>query len=205
MSNADEELLIEKAGRGDDDALVKLWNIYQHDVPKITRRFLTHGFDRDDFAVLCRAALYEAAQRYDSTKSTFRNWFFVVATRSVINFTRQNTTHNQNVLSNCLPLERAEVDLMTGEKYEFQHADDSALETFNQLLEDAEYLELVKQILEMPDLLTAPQKEVIRLKLEDPTLSQRDLAHKLRKPYKHIDNVLTVARTRLRNALQGDR
>ncbi len=97
---ADEQTL-DRARRGDSDALADLWTIYQ---PQLLRLLRTRGRSAaEDIASQTWIDVGRSIERFDGDGDGFRNWIFTIAQRRAIDETRRFARRNESALESITP------------------------------------------------------------------------------------------------------
>ena len=98
---ADDETL-DRARRGDSDALADLWTIYQ---PQVLRLLHSRGrATAEDVASQAWMDVGRNIERFEGDGRSFRNWIFTIAQRRAIDESRRVARRNESALEPLAPM-----------------------------------------------------------------------------------------------------
>ncbi len=178
--------LLTSAKNGDENAINQILSENKQLVVAIARKYYLLGGDRDDLIQEGMIGFFRAITSFDAGKNTsFKNYAIRLIERSIISAIRHANNCNNQLSSNSLPL--FDSDDCIG---------DDCPE--NQILGEERYRELQNKI---KTLLSDFEQTVTELYLKGYTYV--DIANKLDKTPKSIDNALTRIKNKLK-ILKGE-
>lgn len=179
MIDIDKELL-NKAKDGNDEAIDKLLSIHKHLVVTLSRKYFLIGGDSEDVIQEGMIGLFKAISTYDERKGVaFVVYARKLIEREILSAIRRATTHGQQVLSDSLFLDNDDMLAQSGSP----ESDFMSEETIDELL---------KEIFAK---LSHFESQVVELYLKG--YNYVDIAQKLDKPSKKVDNALTRIKNKL--------
>lgn len=190
MKQLDSEILVERARKGDDSAIARLMSAYKHRIKRLARAYFLVGGDNDDLIQEGMIGLYKAIRDYDSTKGSFSTFADLCITRNMQTAVKKSQRLKHRPLNESLSLNNE-----SNEDEEFINyiIDPKAQNPLDILLKD-EQAQNIKSLIETK--LSQLEKNVLELYLEG--LSYSDIAQKIQKSVKAVDNTLQRIKTKLK-------
>lgn len=195
-----DEDLIPYVHRGDEKATEYILNKYEHIVRKKASGYFLVGSDRDDVVQEGRIGLFKAISDYDaSKKSSFRSFAELCITRQIItsikNTTRLKHLPLNSYVSLYKPVHEDEEARMLLETIH-SHDDSDPLE---RLIDEERYNHIQNEIMKA---LTRLEWDVLHLYLHG--FSYEEIAEKLNRQEKSIDNALQRVRRKIEKLIDED-
>lgn len=191
----EESLLIEKAKKGDGEAVEKLVEIYSPIMTSIVRRYFLVGGDSEDLMQEAMIGFWNAINSYNEKDSSFKTFVTLCVTRRVQSAIRKDSAQKNRVLNYSLSVDDKEDDEVGYDMYFYFPKQPSPEEEFL----DKEQNKNLKQ--RMKELLSAYQFEVLELYLQGHSYSE--IASRFSKTNKDIDNTL-MAIKRILTSLKNE-
>jgi len=177
----DENLIVE-IKLGNKDAEEYLIRKYKKIVSDITRSYFAKGSDKDDLLQEGMIALYKAINDYSDDKNTlFKTYASVCIKNHIINVIRKSIAHKNEPLNEYLELDEVEMKIRDNPE---------------SILVAKDYLQYLENSLSSLEL------KVLDMYLEGS--SYKDIAKKLNKQDKAIDNALQRIKTKLKNIMKNE-
>ncbi|WP_297951181.1 sigma-70 family RNA polymerase sigma factor [uncultured Lactobacillus sp.] len=104
-----EEKLIKRVQAGDDEALEKLFHLYEPLVNSIVNQFYLHHYDRKDWDQEAMIMCYEAALVFSPEKGKFSSLYKTKLTNHARTLVRYNMARRRQVYSQSIPWNQANI------------------------------------------------------------------------------------------------
>lgn len=137
-----EEKLIKKVRAGDDQALEKLFHLYEPLVNSIVKQFYLHHYDRKDWDQEAMIVCYEAALVFSPKKGKFSSLYKTKLFNHARTLVRYNMARRRQIYSQSIPLEKADIQGSVNEpsRSELSIPVD---ETYNNFVNSLSHVELI--------------------------------------------------------------
>ncbi|NLC16450.1 MAG: sigma-70 family RNA polymerase sigma factor [Clostridiales bacterium] len=190
MKRSDSEILIEQARKGDAAAIERLMNAYKNRVKRLARAYFLVGGDNDDLIQEGMIGLYKAIRDYDPQKGSFAAFADLCITRNMQTAVKKSQRLKHRLLNESLSLN---TDLDNTEELIDYIIDQTAQNPLDVLLKD-EQAQSIKELIKTR--LSELEKRVLNLYLEG--LSYNEIAEKIKKSAKAVDNTLQRIKSKLK-------
>lgn len=195
-----DEELIPYVRRGDQEATEYILNKYEHIVRKKASGYFLVGSDRDDVVQEGRIGLYKAMADFDATKkSSFKSFAELCITRQIITSIKNTTRLKHSPLNSYVSIykpvhedEEARMLLETLHSHE-------VIDPLEKLIDEERYNFIQNEIMKA---LTKLEWDVLHLYLHG--FSYEEIANKLKRPEKSIDNALQRVRRKIEKLIEED-
>lgn len=194
-----DEMLVEMAKQGNNDACECLLDKYKSLVRSVTRTYFLAGADREDIVQEGMIGLYKAICGYDTEKKvSFVSFAEVCIKRQVISAIKMATRQKHVPLNNYVSFYRENdedgADASSGLDYRYDL----------QTMVDPEEIVITRESYDLltsrlSEILSSFEQEVLRLFLKGK--SYQEMADELHKDIKSIDNALQRMKKKLRPEL----
>ena len=180
MSEEIKDLIV-LAKNGDSVAIDEILNRFKHLVLAISRKYYLLGGDREDLVQEGMIGLFKAINTFDTNKSdNFKSFAMRIVDREMISAIRRENANKNRILDESVLLD--DVELLHEENY--PEVD---------IISKESYKELSDEILHA---LSPLERKVVTLYLKG--YQYVDIAKKLNKSPKSIDNALTRIKSKLK-------
>lgn len=180
MSEEIKDLIV-LAKSGNNVAIDEILKKYKHLVLAISRKYYLLGGDREDLVQDGMIGLFKAINTFDIGKSdNFKNYAMRIVEREMISAIRRENANKNRILDESVLLD--DVELLHGDNY--PEID---------IITKESYKELSDEILSV---LSSLERKVVTLYLKG--YQYLDIAKKLNKTPKSIDNALTRIKSKLK-------
>lgn len=190
--------LIEKAKNGNELALEDLFTKYKSLAIKIARRYFLAGQDSDDLYQEAMIGLFKAYQSYKNAKLDFKSFASLCINRQILSAIKMANRQKNKALNDYISLNnQGGYDLKQDEQEDEDGVLYFIISSTDQLPDDRliskEEVENIKK--EIINNLSRFEKQVLSLYLQG--LSYKQMAEKLQKTEKSIENSLTRIKSKL--------
>lgn len=190
---SDEEI-VELSVAGDKNATEYIFDKYKNFVKAVVRMYFLVGADRDDVVQEGMIGLFKAIRDFDNTKqASFKSFAEICIRRQVLTAIKNATRQKHIPLNSYISLSRP--------AYDDEGAEDTLLDTLSVYEHsDPEELFIGKENIEslgckIEKNLSKLEKEVLRMYLAG--ISYQEIAAKMNRPAKSIDNALQRVKKKL--------
>ncbi|MCD8129902.1 MAG: sigma-70 family RNA polymerase sigma factor [Lachnospiraceae bacterium] len=192
-----DEALIEKYRAGDPQVADFLMNKYKNMVRSQAKDLYMPGADSEDLLQEGMIGLFKAVRDFRPEQgAAFSTFAYLCVSRQMLTAVRASAREKHEPLNNYISLTGQEDSSSPGGKEAILGGEDRV--NPEQLLLEREDMEQLEAVLTQK--LSAMEKEVLDLYVSG--LSQREIAGRLGRKEKSVDNALRRVRTKLRGTLQ---
>ncbi|HHW90227.1 MAG TPA: sigma-70 family RNA polymerase sigma factor [Clostridiales bacterium] len=190
MKRLDNEILIEQAQKGDTAAIERLMSAYKNRVKRLARAYFLVGGDNDDLIQEGMIGLFKAIKDYDAQKGSFAAFADLCVTRNMQTAIKKAQRLKHRPLNESLSLD-SDSDENDGL---INYIIDQTAQDPLYILLKAEQAQSLKELIETK--LTDLEKKALKLYLEG--LSYNEIAQKIQKSAKSVDNTLQRIKSKLK-------
>lgn len=185
---------------GDQEATEYILNKYEHIVRKKASGYFLVGSDRDDVVQEGRIGLYKAIEDYDATKkSSFKSFAELCITRQIITSIKNTTRLKHSPLNSYVSIYKpVQEDDEARMLLETIHCSE-VLDPLEQLIDEERSNFIQNEIMKA---LTRLEWNVLHLYLHG--FSYEEIAGRLNRPEKSIDNALQRVRRKIEKLIDDD-
>lgn len=185
MEKTDEELAV-LVKSGDESAIEELFLRYKPVLNQICNNFFILGAEKDDVMQEAMIGLYKACMSFNESVASFYTFANVCIKRKVLDAIKAANSKKSQMLSQSLP-----IAFDDEEQNSNLPCDKNA---FQELIEKENFDELKKYIFDV-----LSDFELLVLKNYVQGLSYQEIAQKLEKPVKSVDNAVARIKQKLEN------
>ncbi len=173
--------LVKLARNGDDGAMNEILTSYRYIVTFVAKKFYLIGGEKEDIIQDGMVGLFKAINTYDESKgATFKTYATTLITRNIISAIRNNNTESKRIMKDTVYLEDEDMPA-SGSTPELD------------IIGEENYRELSETVFKN---LSEFEKTVVEYHLKG--FGYVDIAKKLNKTPKSIDNALRRIKTKLK-------
>ena len=201
----DDLVLLERARKGDEASLEKLIDIFKPTVSSIVRSYFLNDGDNDDLIQEAMIGLYKAIQSYnDKAGIKFSTYAYSCIKHKVQSAVRSSLSGKNSPLNACLSISNQGKLLIGNEKEEENDEEHGIFLASNELSPEEKFFEQERK-LEITNaikrVLSEYEYNVLKLYLKG--YSYLDIAKKLGKDNKSIDNAISRLKQKLQVVFEG--
>lgn len=194
--NTSDEQLLELINNNDEQALEYLLNKYKYLIRKKARTYFLIGADNDDIIQEGMIGLYKAIRDFNKDKKTsFITFAELCVTRQMISAVKASTRMKHTPLNSYISLSKPSFYEDNTKFALIEHLPSNKIINPEELLINKENLNMIKY--ELDKKLSNLEKEVFTLYLDG--LTYIDIANKMNRPIKSIDNALQRIKRKVEN------
>ncbi|HWL65294.1 MAG TPA: RNA polymerase sporulation sigma factor SigH [Actinomycetota bacterium] len=197
LKNLEDEMLVELARAGDEQALEDLLNRYRHYARAKARTYFLAGADKEDIVQEGMIGLFKAIRDFQSDKNTaFRAFAELCITRQIITAIKTATRQKHIPLNSYVSLNKS-ASVHDDEPPLEEALSQGSIDDPAELVISAEQIENIK--VSMGQLLSDLETEVLQLYMDGKSYQQ--IADMLGRHVKSIDNALQRIKRKLEQHL----